>query len=177
VCELSDRDIQHYVITWKLLHVKVNTILVFIQLVQKLKVGERNANTGVHIYVRVCAPLHIHTHTRTWMYTYVDTVITCWYHKRLSFLQRMVGFQVISLHFSVNLRFFYHTIMQQSSTLFLWHLFYSQINLIHTKGSTSNHVPSMVFILSMLECEPGGQSCSFKACNLMMLSIAMSTQS
>jgi len=52
-----------------------------------------------------------------------------------------------------------------------------KINLIHTKGSTSIHVPSMVFILPMLECETGGQSYSFKACHLMMLSIAMSIQS
>jgi hypothetical protein len=148
--------------------------LLVIQVIQKLKVGERSANTGVHIYVHMSPPPpHTHTHTNMRVHTcgHSDKVIpqTCFLFTKYG------GFlKVISLHFSVNLRFFYHTIMQQSSTLFLWHPFYSQINFTHTKGSTSNHVPSMVFILTMLECETSGQSCSFKACHLMMLSIAMS---
>jgi hypothetical protein len=124
-----------------------------------------------------CAPPPPHTHKNM-------NVHTCGHSENMLMSQTYFLFtkngrflKVISLHFSVNLSFFYHTIMQQSSTLFLKHPFYSQINLTHTKGSTSNHVPSMIFFLTMLECETDGQSRSFKACHLMMLSIVMSIKS
>ena len=133
--------------------------------------GEKCEHKCAHLCSHVCsAPPP--THTWTWMYTcgHSDNMLI----SQTYFLFTKYGgfLKVISLHFSVNLRFFYHTIMQQSSTLFLWHPFYSQINLTHTTGSTSNHVPSMVFILSMLECQTRSRSCSFKALHLIMLSIA-----
>ena len=132
------------------------------------------------MFACVPPPPHTHTHTHT-QHTNMK-VHTCGQSDNMLISQtyflftKYGGFlKVISLHFSVNLRFFYHTIMQQSSSLFLWQPFYSQINLTHNKCSTSNHVQSIAYILSMLECETGSQSCSFKACHLMMLSIAIST--